>query len=77
MPPTELLISAFLVVNHYILPKTVSARIENDVHQKLIEKCNKLGCRVSDYAKASIEFMLYGETEFDFGQEEEEVPAAT
>jgi hypothetical protein len=54
------------------LPKTVSARIENSVHDDLVEKCNRLGCRISDYVKASIEIMLYGETEFDFGQEEEE-----
>ena len=53
------------------LPKTVSARIENDIHQELLEKCNKVGCRVSDYVKASIEFCLHGYSEFDFGDEEE------
>ena len=49
------------------MPKTVSARIENNMHQDLIEKCNRLGCRVSDYVKASIEITLYGEAQFDFG----------
>jgi hypothetical protein len=52
------------------LPKTVSARIESDLHEELIERCNKLGCRVSDYVKASIEITLYGEAGFDFGSEE-------
>ena len=52
------------------MPKTVSARIENNVHHDLLERCNKLGCRVSDYVKASIEIVLYGKVMFDFGTEE-------
>lgn len=53
------------------MPKTVSARIENHTHDDLIDRCNKVGCRVSDFVKASIEFSLYGEVEFDFGMEED------
>jgi hypothetical protein len=56
-----------MAVDRRKLPKTVSARIENDIHQELLEKCNKVGCRVSDYVKASIEFCLHGSVEFDFG----------
>lgn len=45
------------------------------MHQELIDRCNKVGCRVSDFVKASIEFSLYGYVEFDFGDGEDEEPA--
>ena len=38
------------------------------MHQELIDRCNQVGCRVSDFVKASIEFSLYGSVEFDFGR---------
>ena len=38
------------------------------MHQELIDRCNKVGCRVSDFIKASVEFSLYGTVEFDFGR---------
>ena len=38
------------------------------MHQELIDRYNKVGCRVSDFVKASIEFSLYGSVEFDFGR---------
>jgi len=47
------------------LPKTISARIENDLHEELIDRCNKVGCRVNDF-RASIEFTLNDSVEFDF-----------
>lgn len=53
------------------MPKIVSARLENDRHQELLERCNKVGCRVNDFVKASIEFALKGTTEFDFGDEDD------
>jgi hypothetical protein len=56
------------MVNNHLMPKTVSARIENDMHQELMDRCNKVGCRISDFIKASIEFSLYGTVEFDFGR---------
>lgn len=54
------------------LPKTVSARIENDMHDDLMERCNKVGCRVSDFVKASVELTLYDYAQFDFGDEEDD-----
>jgi hypothetical protein len=60
------------LVDRCKLPKTVSARIENELHQQLIDRCNQVGCRVSDFIKASIEFSLYGSIEFDFGRSREE-----
>ena len=62
----------FTTVNCYKLPKTVSARIENDMHEDLADKCNKLGCRMNDFIKASVEFCLYGSVNFDFGDEEDD-----
>jgi len=67
-------ISSFIAVNYCRLPKTVSARIENDMHEDLADKCNKLGCRMNDFIKASVEFCLYGSVNFDFGDEENEGP---
>lgn len=64
------------MVDRCKLPKTVSARLENDMHQELIDRCNKVGCRVSDFVKASVEFTLHGSVQFDFGDEEEEDEAS-
>lgn len=37
------------------------------MHDDLMDRCNKVGCRMSDFVKASVEFCLYGCVEFDFG----------
>ena len=50
----------------------MSARLENDMHQELLDRCNKVGCRVNDFVKAAIDFALHNSTEFDFGNEEDE-----
>ena len=42
------------------------------MHDDLMDRCNKVGCRMSDFVKASIEFCLYGYAEFDFGDEVDE-----
>lgn len=60
-----------MTVDSCKLPKTVSTRTENDVHDDLMDRCNKVGCRVSDYVKATIEFALNKYSEFDFGDEDE------
>ena len=52
----------------------MSARLENDTHQKLLDRCNKEGCRVNDFVKAAIDFVLHNSTEFDFGDEEDKGP---
>jgi len=54
------------------MSRTVSARIPKELHEELRERCNKVGCSINDYLKASIEFGLTGHTEFDFGDEEED-----
>jgi len=54
------------------MSRTVSARIPNDVHEKLRERCNMVGCSINDFIEASIKISLDGHVEFDFGNELEE-----
>lgn len=49
------------------MSRTVSARIPTELHEDLRDRCNQLGESINDFVKASIEFCLYGNVEFDFG----------
>lgn len=51
------------------MTKTVSARITNQTHEKLIERCNQIGCSVNEYLNGAIEFGLTGTTQQDLGDE--------
>ena len=51
------------------MTKTVSARITNQTHEKLIERCNLLGCSINEYLNGTIELGLNGTTEQDLGIE--------
>jgi len=51
------------------MSRTVSARIPTELHEELRERCNLIGESINDFVKASIEFVLYNSTEFDFGEE--------
>ena len=53
------------------MSRTVSARIKPDMHETLRERCNKIGCTINDFLEACIEFGLTGNSEFDFGDEED------
>ncbi len=53
------------------MSRTVSARIPKEMHEDLRDKCNDLGCSINDYIVGCIELMLNGNTEFDFGDEED------
>jgi len=54
------------------MSKTVSARIPNQLHEELRERCNLIGESINDFVKSSIEFALYSSTDFDFGEELDE-----
>ena len=54
------------------MSRTVSARIPKELHEELRDRCNKVGCSINDFLEASIEFILNGHSEFDFGDEESE-----
>ncbi|MCV0392557.1 MAG: hypothetical protein K5790_04590 [Nitrosopumilus sp.] len=51
------------------MSRTVSARIPNDLHEELRQRCNLIGESINDFVKASIEFALFNTVEFDFGDE--------
>ena len=53
------------------MSRTVSARIKPDLHEKLRERCNKVGCTINDFIEASIQLGIDGNCEFDFGDVEE------
>ena len=54
------------------MTRTVSARIPNDLHEEIRERCNKVGCSINDFLEASLEFALNDYSEFDFGNEDDE-----
>ena len=54
------------------MSRTVSARITNEMHDELRERCNKVGCSINDFLEASLEFALNDYSEFDFGNEDDE-----
>ena len=53
------------------MSRTVSSRIPIDLHEEILERCNKAGCSINDFVKESLEFTISGYSEFDFGDEEE------
>lgn len=57
------------------MSKTVSARLPDSKHDDLRERCNQLGCTMNDFVKSSIEYTLDGQTDFDFGDEEDDEPS--
>ena len=54
------------------MTKTVSARITKEIHEKLVDKCNLIGCTVNDYLNGAIELAMTGSTEQDLGDEFDE-----
>lgn len=52
------------------MSRTVTARIPPDLHEELLERCNRCGCNINDFVKESIAFAIYGSSEFDFGEDE-------
>ncbi|WP_428326637.1 YlcI/YnfO family protein [Nitrosopumilus sp.] len=51
------------------MSRTVSARIPNDLHEELRERCNLLGESINDFVKASLEMCLHNSCDFEFGDE--------
>lgn len=52
------------------MSRTVSARIKPEMHEKLRERCNKIGCNINDFIESCIELGLTGHSDFDFGDKE-------
>ena len=51
----------------YFMPKNkvIHARIDDDIHDKLFEKCNELGCSFTDYIQSIITASLEDEEPSD------------
>ncbi len=45
--------------------KVIHARIDDDIHDKLFEKCNELGCSFTDYIESIISASLEDEEPSD------------
>ncbi len=41
--------------------KVIHARIDDDIHDRLLEKCNELGCSFTDYIQSIITASLEDE----------------
>ena len=41
--------------------KVIHARIDDDIHEKLFEKCNELDCSITDYIESIITASLEDE----------------
>ncbi|WP_179369333.1 hypothetical protein [Candidatus Nitrosotenuis sp. DW1] len=54
------------------MSRTVSARIPKQTHEELLQRCNKAGCTVNEWLNASIDYLITGSSEFDFGVDEED-----
>ena len=55
------------------MSKTVSAKIPNNQHEELRERCNQLGCSINEFIENSIDMGLNGTSEFQFDPEESEI----
>ena len=52
--------------------KTVTARIPEDFHSEIIDRCNREGCTVSFFLNKAIEFVINHEVDFNFGEDEDD-----
>lgn len=52
--------------------KPTSVRFDNDLLKELDQRCEKVGCSRNDFIKNSVEFAITQQSDFDFGDEEEE-----
>ena len=53
--------------------KVIHARIDEDLHNELLEKCNELGCTLSDYFVSTLESSLEDEPENDTTKSDEPI----
>jgi len=52
------------------MTKTVSARIPNQSHENILERCNRVGCTINEWLNACIDYLLTNSSDFDFGDNE-------
>lgn len=54
--------------------KIIHARIGDDIHNQLLEKCNELGCSLSDYFVAIVESSLEDSEPVEEPEPDEQLP---
>jgi hypothetical protein len=54
------------------MTRTVSARISNELHEQLRDRCNEVGSSINDFLVGCIELGMFGYTTADIGEEEEQ-----
>ncbi len=59
------------------MTKTVSARVQDKLHKKIINRCNEQGCTVNEFLNAAIELVIIGHADFEFGEPEDEQLGST
>lgn len=47
------------------MSRIVSARIQKELHERLRDRCNNLGCTINDYLEGIIELLVNGSTDFE------------
>ena len=52
------------------MSKRIEVEVPDEIHQKIKNRCEKVGCDVNEYMSASVEYALDGVSFFDFGQDE-------
>jgi len=53
--------------------KVIHARIDEDLHNELLEKCNEVGCSFSDYFVSVLESSLEDEPENNIPEKDEPI----
>jgi len=51
--------------------KPTSVRLDNKLLKELDQRCEKVGCSRNDFIKNSVDFIISGQSEFNFGDEED------
>ena len=54
--------------------KVIHTRIEEDLHNQIFDKCNELGCTVSEYITSTLESSLDQEVDEEPNEETKEEP---
>ncbi len=50
-----------------------SVRLDNELLDDIDQRCEKLGCSRNDFIKNSVDFIINNQSDFDFGDDEEEM----
>ncbi|AIF83437.1 hypothetical protein NTE_01369 [Candidatus Nitrososphaera evergladensis SR1] len=52
--------------------KTITARIPDEVHSEVLNRCNRAGVNINYFLNRALELVITGSSQFEFGDEEVE-----